>query len=170
VHGLLTSPRLHDILVRHDYRLQFLPHYNLRQELQDFEFTSDRTEFADTIAHSFQDLIRGCDAFVTDYSSVHFDVAYLGTPIIYTHFDKADYEEGHAVASWFDHETDGFGPVVHTLEETLQALEDLLERGCVPDPAFASRVEEAFTFRDHRNCERTVQEIDRLLQRSRTGS
>lgn len=167
--GLLTSPRLHEILTRHDFRLQVLPHYNLRQELEDFELTSDRTEFADTTARSFQDLIRGCDAFVTDYSSVHFDVAYLGTPIIYTHFDREEYEEGHAVTSWFDHETDGFGPVVHTLEETLEALDDLLSRGCARDPAYADRVAEAFTFQDHRNGERVVAAIDDLVARADAG-
>jgi len=170
VRGLLTSPRLHELLCTYDYRLQFLPHYNLRRELADFELTSERTEFADTITHSFQELIRGCDAFLTDYSSVHFDVAYLGTPIVYTHFDKADYEEGHAVVSWFDHEVDGFGPVVHTLDETLDALEDVLRRGCTPDPAFASRVDAAFTYRDHRNCARAVQEVDALIRRSRAGT
>jgi hypothetical protein len=168
--GLLTSPRLHEILCTYDYRLQFLPHYNLSRELAHFQLTSDRTELADTTTHSFQDLIRGCDAFVTDYSSVHFDVAYLGTPIIYTHFDKADYEQGHAVVSWFDHETDGFGPVVHTLEETLDALEDVLRRGCAPDQAFVSRVDAAFTHRDRRNCERAVQAIDQLVEQGQSGS
>lgn len=170
IRGLLSSSRLHEILSRYDYRLQFLPHYNLRQELEHFELTSDRTELADATTHSFQDLIRGCDAFVTDYSSVHFDVAYLGTPIIYTHFDREDYQDGHAVTSWFDHEKDGFGPVVHTLDETLQALEDLLRRDCAQDPAFASRIEAAFTFHDHDNSARVVQEIDRLVERARTGS
>lgn len=163
--GLLCSPRLHEMLTRYDYRLQVLPHYNLRQELEDFELDSDRTEFADTTANTFQELITGCDAFVTDYSSVHFDVAYLDTPIIYTHFDRREYEEGHAVVSWFDHETDGFGPVVHSAEETLDALEELLARGCAQDPAYASRVRQAFTFHDHDNCARVVQEIDALVGR-----
>ena len=40
----------------------------------------------------------------------------------YTHFDKEEYEAGHAVPSWFDHETDAFGPVVHTLADTLSEL------------------------------------------------
>ncbi len=167
--GLMHSPALHDILERHDYRLQLLPHYNLRQEMDGFEFTSDRTELADTTTHSFQDLIRGCDAFVTDYSSVHFDVAYLGTPIIYTHFDKDEYEEGHAVASWFDHATDAFGPVVYTLDETLAELDALLARGCTRDPAYQPRVDAAFTFHDHNNSARVVEQIDQMVDRARKG-
>lgn len=169
VEGLLTSPRLHEMLTRHDYRLQLLPHYNLRQELTDFRFTSDRTGLADTVENSFQDLIRGCDAFITDYSSVHFDVAYLGTPILYTHFDKEEYERGHAVVSWFDHEKDAFGPVTHTLEETLDRLEELLGRGCAPDPTYQGRVDAAFTFRDHHNSARVVEQVDALIATARAG-
>lgn len=169
VEGLLTSPRLDALLSRYDYRLQLLPHYNLRQEMEDFAFTSARTELADTTAHSFQDLIRGCDAFITDYSSVHFDVAYLGTPILYTHFDKQEYEEGHAVVSWFDHERDAFGPVTYTLDETLDRIEALLERGCAPDPAYQDRIAAAFTFHDHGNSARVVQEVDSMIAAARAG-
>ncbi|WP_435201166.1 CDP-glycerol glycerophosphotransferase family protein [Janibacter sp. GS2] len=167
--GLMHSPELHHILSRHDYRLQLLPHYNLRQEMDGFEFTSDRTEMADTTSNSFQDLIRGCDAFVTDYSSVHFDVAYLGTPIIYTHFDRTEYEDGHAVPSWFDHDADAFGPVASTLNETLTELDALLARGCTRDPAYQPRVDAAFTFHDHHNSERVVEEIDAMVDRARRG-
>lgn len=169
VKGLLQSPALHDILTRHDFRLQLLPHYNLRQEMEDFELTSERTELADTTRNSFQDLIRGCDVFITDYSSVHFDVAYLGTPIIYTHFDKDDYEDGHAIPSWFDHDTDAFGPVVTTLDETLAELDAVLSRGCTRDPVYQPQVDAAFTFHDHENSARVVQEIDAMVDRARRG-
>lgn len=164
--SFLASPRLHEILERYDYRLQFLPHYNLREELSSLPLTSPRTVLADTDHTPFQDLIRGCDAFITDHSSVHFDVAYLGTPIIYTHFDKQEYAEGHASVSWFEHVRDGFGPVVYTLDETLDALEELLARDCAPDPYYIARVDAAFTYRDHDNCNRVTEVVRELLQES----
>jgi len=164
--SFLSSPRLHEMLERYDYRLQFLPHYNLREQLTSLPLTSSRTSLADTDQTPFQELIRGCDAFVTDHSSVHFDVAYLGTPIIYTHFDSDDYAQGHASVSWFEHERDGFGPVVYTLEETLDALEELLARDCAPDPFYTARVNAAFTYRDHDNCRRVVEVIDDVLEQS----
>lgn len=164
--GFLSSPRLHDMLEKHDYRLQFLPHYNLAEYLASFEPSSDRISRADTSTTSFQDLIRGCDAFVTDHSSVHFDVAYLGTPVIYAHFDKDDYAEGHASVSWFEHERDGFGPVVYTLDDTLTALNDLLARGCEMEDVYKGRVDAAFTYRDQDNSKRVVQAIEDLIDRS----
>ncbi|HLS63660.1 MAG TPA: CDP-glycerol glycerophosphotransferase family protein [Ruania sp.] len=164
--SFLTSPRLHEMLERYDYHLQFLPHYNLREQLSSFPMTSPRTVLADTDRTPFQDLIRGCDAFVTDHSSVHFDVAYLGTPIIYAHFDKDEYASGHASVSWFEHVRDGFGPVVYSAEETLDALEELLARDCAPDPFYTARVDAAFTYRDHDNCRRVVAEVEALLRES----
>ncbi len=166
ISSFLASPRLHEMLDRYDYRLQFLPHYNLRDQLASFPLTSPRTTIADTDSTPFQDLIRGCDAFVTDHSSVHFDVAYLGTPILYTHFDAQEYAEGHASVSWFEHVRDGFGPVVYTLEETLDALEDILARDCAPDPFYTARVDAAFTYRDHNNCLRVTDVITQALRRS----
>lgn len=163
--GFLHSPRLHEVLERFDYRLQFLPHYNLAQYLEDFELSSPRTVRADTATQTFGELLGGCDAFVTDHSSVHFDVAYLGTPVVYAHFDPDEYAEGHASVSWFEHERDGFGPVVGTVEETIDALEEILERGCTMDPSFAARVDAAFTFRDHGNCARVVAAIQERLSR-----
>lgn len=164
--SFLASPRLHAMLERYDYRLQFLPHYNLRDQLASFPLSSERTVLADTDQTPFQDLIRGCDAFVTDHSSVHFDVAYLGTPILYTHFDADEYAAGHASVSWFEHVRDGFGPVVHTLEETLDALEEILARDCAPDPFYTERVDAAFTYRDHDNCRRVVETVQDLLRDS----
>lgn len=166
VRGFLTSSRLHEMLEKHDFRLQFLPHYNLAEHLASFEPDSDRISRADTSTTSFQDLIRGCDAFVTDHSSVHFDVAYIGTPVIYAHFDRDDYATGHASVSWFEHERDGFGPVVYTLDDTLAALDDLLARNCEMTDFYQARVDAAFTYRDRDNSRRVVQAIDHLIDRS----
>lgn len=161
--GLLHSERLHALLAEHDFTLQFLPHYNLAQHLSTLELTSPRTVLADTSRTSFSDLIRGCDVFVTDHSSVHFDVAYLGTPVVYAHFDPEEYAEGHASTSWFVHERDGFGPVVATVEETIDALEEILARGCTLEPRYRERVDAAFTFRDHDNSARVVAAVERQV-------
>ena len=168
--GFLNSPRLHALLEEHDYRLQVLPHYNLAAHLAGVVLSSPRTVFADTATQSFGDLISGCDAFVTDHSSVHFDVAYLGTPVVYAHFDPEEYAEGHASTSWFVHERDGFGPVVATVDETIDALGEILARGCTPDPTYLARVEAAFTHRDRENCARVVAAIEQQVAVVRSAS
>jgi CDP-glycerol glycerophosphotransferase (TagB/SpsB family) len=160
--GFLTNERLAALLERHDYRLQFMPHYNLRTQLADVPVGSDRITVLDGASADIQDLMLACDLFVTDHSSVHFDIAYLGTPLIYSHFDNADYRALHATPSWFDHERDGFGPVVDDLDSTIDAIEAYLEGGCSREPEYDRRAAEAFTYRDRDNARRNVAAIEAL--------
>lgn len=159
----LASPRLRDLLDRHDYRLQFMPHYNLREHLAGIPVGSERITVLDGAAGDIQDVMRACDLFVTDHSSVHFDVAYLGTPVVYSHFDAGDYRTGHADTSWFDHERDGFGPVTYDLEATLDAMERYLSTECRREGVYTERAEKAFAFHDQGNSRRTVTAIEELL-------
>lgn len=163
VHDLLTSPRLLALLERHDHRIQLMPHYNLRGHLADAPVASDRVDVLGGDAGDIQDVLRTCDLFVTDHSSVHFDVAYLGTPVVYAHFDEADYRTRHAAPSWFDHRRDGFGPVVHDVEGTIDAIAHYLERDCRREPEYDARAASAFTYRDRDSSRRVVEAVEHLL-------
>lgn len=163
--GLLTSDRLQTMLETFDYRLVFAPHHNVAEHLMDAATAGDRITVVAATGTALQDLVRRCDVFLTDHSSVHFDAAYLGTPVIYARFDREEFETRHAAPSWFDFERDGFGPVVTTVEGTLDGLDALLARGCAPDPRFAGRADELFAHHDQENSRRVVDTIDRRLHR-----
>jgi len=160
--GFLTSERLAAVLERHDYQLRFMPHYNLRNELAYVPVGSDRITVLGGASADIQQVMLEADLFVTDHSSVHFDIAYLGTPLIYSHFDNAEYRAFHATPSWFDHERDGFGPVVDDLESTIDAIEAYLEAGCRREAVYEQRAAEAFTYRDRDNARRNVAAIEAL--------
>jgi hypothetical protein len=162
--GLLSSPRLEDLLTRHDYHLKFMPHYNLREHLSDLTVEADRITILDGAAANIQDVMRECDLFITDHSSVHFDLAYLGTPMVYAHFDAEEYAAGHAEASWFDHERDGFGPVTYDLDSTIDALEHYLVNGCTREELYSQRAAAAFAFHDRDNSRRAVEAIENLVR------
>jgi CDP-glycerol glycerophosphotransferase (TagB/SpsB family) len=164
VDGLLSSPRLHALLAEHDHRLEFMPHYNLREEYVDPSLGGDRVTVLDGGASDIQDVMRRCDLFLTDYSSVHFDLAYLGTPLVYTHFDREEFSAGHAEPSWFDHERDGFGPVTHDIESTIDAIEHYVRAGNVREPEYDERARRLFTFHDRDNSRRTVEAIEHLVR------
>ena len=164
VDGLLTSPRLHALLAEHDHRFEFMPHYNLRAEYVDPSLGGDRVTVLDGGASDIQDVMRRCDLFLTDYSSVHFDLAYLGTPMIYTHFDREEFAAGHAEPSWFDHERDGFGPVTYDVGSTIDAIEHYLVGDHSRDPEYDERARRAFTFHDRNNSLRAVEAIETLVR------
>jgi CDP-glycerol glycerophosphotransferase (TagB/SpsB family) len=164
---LLQSPRLSALLERHDHELVFVPHHNLADQLDQVRPASDRVRVLAPTGDDLQRLVRTCDVFVTDHSSVHFDAAYLGKPVIYARFDREEYETRHAAPSWFDFERDGFGPVVETLEEVVDELERVLTGGCVQQQVYRERVERLFTHHDQRNAQRLFDAIEaRLAQRA----
>ncbi|MRK02707.1 hypothetical protein GEV27_14405 [Aeromicrobium sp. S22] len=164
VDGFLTSERLHALLEQHDHRLEFMPHYNLRAQYADPTVGGDRVTILDGGASDIQEVMRRCDLFLTDYSSVHFDLAYLGTPMVYTHFDREEFSAGHAEPSWFDHERDGFGPVTYDLDATIDAVERYLVADCVREPEYDRRAQDAFTFHDRDNSRRAVEAIEHLVR------
>ena len=141
-----------------------MPHYNLREQYVDPSVGGDRVTVLDGGASDIQDVMRRCDLFLTDYSSVHFDLAYLGTPMIYTHFDREEFAAGHAEPSWFDHERDGFGPVTYDIEGTIDAIEHYLAAGNVREPEYDERARALFTFHDRSNSQRAVEAIEHLVR------
>ena len=160
----LSSPRLWRLLEEHNYRLDFMPHYNMQGYVSQLTAPNERLTVLDASAPDIQAIMRRCDLFLTDHSSVHFDLAYLGTPLIYAHFDDDEYFGGHAHTSWFSHERDGFGPVTRDVESTIDAIEHYLLNGCVREDHYSERVEETFAYHDRNNSQRTLEAIEALIQ------
>ncbi|MFZ3567540.1 glycosyltransferase [Streptomyces sp. BH097] len=160
----LNHPRLLDVLARYDYCLEFLPHYEMRSMVGDMAPDHDRVRLLDQEAISVQDAMRRCELFVTDWSSTAFDVAYLGTPLVYAQFDAAEYWDGHYQKGYFDARRDGFGPVGETVDEVVDQVVGYVQRGCEREPEYLRRVEKFFEYRDQQNSKRAFEAIDRLVR------
>ncbi|CAN5376437.1 hypothetical protein BH23ACT6_BH23ACT6_20100 [soil metagenome] len=160
--AFLGSPELAELLEVYDLRLLMVPHYNLAPVLALPEIASERIEVLDAATADIPGLLRSCDLLLTDYSSVQFDVAYLGTPVVYCQFDEQEYSEGHGAFSWFEAGRDGFGPVTRDVDSTIEAIRRYAERGFDREAIYEARVESVFAHQDRRNCARLVQAIDAL--------
>ena len=163
VHGLLASDELASMLKRHDLTMKVVPHYNLAGLLHPDQLGSDRITILDGTTADIPHLLRSCALLLTDYSSVQFDVAYVGAPVVYAQFDREEYEAGHGGTSWFDAERDGFGPVVTTLSQTIQALEDYAAGGFVREAHYDAQVRRIFSHDDRQNCARIATAVDDLV-------
>ena len=71
-----------------------------------------------------QDLYLVADAVVTDYSSVMFDYANTGRPMVFFTWDLESYRD-ELRGFYFDLEAEAPGPLVRTTEEVADALRDL---------------------------------------------
>ena len=105
--------------------------------------------------------------FVTDYSSMAFNAAYIERPIVYFQFDAERFFGGGHIGrkGYFDFERDGFGPVTMTAGEAVEAVATALEHGPEPQLTYLRRIEATFPLRDGRCCERVVDAIRDSVKR-----
>ncbi len=160
---LFGSEELKNSLQRHGYTLEFLPHYEMRTVSTSMVPADACFAVVDQTQRSVQDALRQCDLFITDYSSTAFDVAYLGTPLIYAHFDSEEYFSiGGYRRGYFEHREHGFGPVCETAAQTVRAIVAYLENGCVREEEYTRRATDFFGVQDQQNSRRVVAAIAAL--------
>ena len=148
---LLDLPVLRDAL-EHDHVLLLRLHPFVRDAVAispDLaEFVRDATDYPDANA-----LLLASDVLVTDYSSVIFEFALLGRPMVFFAPDLDDYEGERGF--YFDYRTGVPGPVVETSEAVAAAI-----RAGDADPArVAAFARWAFDVADGRATERVVEEL-----------
>ena len=160
--GLLSSPKLRELAERHNKRVVFFPHLSLGGALRQMKLP-DWIEIRSIENEDIQRLLARGAVLLTDYSSIVFDIVFLGRQCVYFQFDEDRVLHGEHPArlGYFDYRRDGFGPVVTTADDALAALERALD--CAPDvdPAYRERIEKTFTLRDESACERIVAEIEK---------
>ena len=59
------------------------------------ELENENIKILETSKIKYFELFNECSIFITDYSSIHFDVAFLKKPIIYYQFDKEYFFKKH---------------------------------------------------------------------------
>ncbi|WP_326700615.1 bifunctional glycosyltransferase family 2 protein/CDP-glycerol:glycerophosphate glycerophosphotransferase [Streptomyces sp. NBC_01754] len=158
---LLRDERLLGVLEQCGVELEFMPHYEIRPYLHHFRIDHPSV----TVTGDGRDVqlaMRECSLLVTDYSSVFFDVAYMGTPIVYTPFDEEDFYGNHYKRGYYEFERDGFGPVCRDVDATVREIIGTIERNFAMEPQYRARVDAFFGRRDTGNSERVFHAIDGL--------
>ncbi|WP_086728980.1 glycosyltransferase [Streptomyces carpinensis] len=159
--ALLRDERLLKTLQYHNVELEFMPHYEIRPYLKHFRIDHPSITVS-TTGRDVQLAMRECSMLVTDYSSVFFDVAYMGKPIVYTNFDDEAFYSKHYKRGYFDLARDGFGPTCGTVDQAVDEIIASIERGFQVEEKYRRRAEEFFVLRDTNNCERAFDVIDTM--------
>lgn len=151
--SLLNSDVLQKLCKKYSYAIVFNPHPNIMPYLKDFEIPSFVSIASEN--ESLQNLFCKSSLMITDYSSVAFEMAYLGKSVIYYQFDKEEFFSSHTLQKgYFDYEKDGFGPVVENEENLLKQFENFLRNDCKSFGVYKDNINSAFVFKDGRCCER----------------
>lgn len=156
--SLLNSDVLQKLCKKYSYAIVFNPHPNIMPYLKDFEIPSFVSIASEN--ESLQDLFCKSSLMITDYSSVAFEMAYLGKSVIYYQFDKEEFFSSHTLQKgYFDYEKDGFGPVVENEENLLKQLENFLRNDCKSFGVYKDNIDSTFAFKDGKCCERNYKTI-----------
>ena len=104
-----------------DIHLMLRPHY-----LDSFRLTDRYAPFATDVSrqHDVTELMLVADVLVTDYSSVMFDFANTGKPMVFYTYDYEDYVRDER-GTYLDLPDVAPGPMVATTDELIKALESV---------------------------------------------
>lgn len=165
--AVLRSPELARAAEERGLTIGFLPHPNVQSVLEELEVPPHVKAFT-YYDNDVQELFARSALFVTDYSSIAFNAAYINRPSVYFQFDSERVLNGGHVGrrGYFDYVRDGFGPVTYDVDSAVAAMVDGVEHGPQPTPEYQQRIDATFPLRDGRCCERVVREIQLLTLKS----
>lgn len=160
--SLLKNNELLENAMEAGYNIVFYPHYAFQSFIQCFEGCANETVvIADRDHYDVQQLLMESALLITDYSSVFFDFAYMGKPVIFYQFDELEYRAGHFKKGYFDYNIDGFGPVYKDEKDVIDDAVRLIHNGCVNEETYKERAHRFFAVHDANNCERVFNEVYR---------
>ena len=160
----LQGEALRDLASQNDLDVVFVPHPALASYVNMLNLP-DYVLLRKDIDQSLQDIFVHAKLAITDYSSVAFDWAFLGIPVVYFQFDSETlYDGSHNYRrGYYDYNRDGFGPVCGTGTDLEREITRIGRAGFVRSEVYEDRSRETFSHTDAGNSKRVVEEISNLL-------
>ena len=153
---LINDERIIKCLKDNKYKIRFCMHYRLRNQLQDFD-SNKYVEFVTKPNYAYE--IRNCKALVTDYSSLAFDFAYLGKPVLYNKFDNIAFYKQQLYCDIKNREDFVFGEVLTEYEGLVNAIIKMIKNDCKNPKKYLDKSNKFFKYHDTNNCKRTYEGI-----------
>lgn len=159
---LINDNRLISAATEYGYKICFMPHPNIMNNLNDFDHNPSVIFFG--TKKPYREIYAESELVMTDYSSSVIDFAYLRKPIVYCQFDKEKFFAGEHVCSegYYNYETNGFGEVTYDLDSIVDIMIEYMKNKCEVKPIYKERMEKFFAFNDKNNCERVYKKIKDL--------
>lgn len=144
-------------------KIIFYPHFDMQKFIPLFtQYASENVVIASETDFDVQQLLKESEILITDYSSVAFDFAYMGKPVIYYQFDYEDYRKMQHPEGYFSYEKHGFGPVVTEAAEVIEQVASLYNSNFAMQGKYIARRNDFFTYVDRNNCQRIVNAIKEI--------
>ena len=142
--------------------LLFYPHSDMQKFVSLFHTESPQIQICNADNYTVQQLLNESVFLLTDYSSVAFDMAYMGRPVCYYQFDYEEYRKGQHPEGYYSYERQGFGPVCLEEEKVINEILNAIRRDFKVEQIYEQRQKAFFSLRDKKNCERIYKAIGDL--------
>lgn len=163
--SLLANKRLQNILNERGVQLVFFPHSDMQKFISLFQVDCARVSIASAGEYEMQELLNKSAALITDYSSVAFDMAYMGRPICYYQFDYGAYRKGQHPEGYYSYKRDGFGTVCEAEDDLVDIINMIIDNNFHVAESYKERQNKFFVLRDKNNCERIYAAIRKLNEK-----
>ena len=159
IQELLSSEKLHKFLEETDTTFVFYPHYMMQKYLKNFGNLHCKVVLAEKEKYDVQVLLKESKILITDYSSVHFDFAYMKKPICYFQHDVEEFYGQHYQKGYYDFYKDGFGDVIADTDKLVDRIIEIHKNGAIMFPVYVKRVDDFYKFHDQENCVRIFNQV-----------
>ncbi len=157
INEFLNHPPLQNMLEKYNITIKYVIHQKFYKYKDLFSNSNKYITIITNLQERENDIaymIRNCDALITDFSSILFDIWYFHKPSVYYQFEPYHY-------SWTLNIPFRklFWPVTTSVHQTMNALQTIITNNFKMESQYKDRVDEFFSFQDANNRKRIDAEI-----------
>lgn len=165
----LSSDRLNKILEKNNVKIKFFLHPKFKSYIDLFNVKSDNVETFGFLEVPLDEMIMKSSMMISDYSSIIWEMFYLGKPCVFYHFDKDKYLEYEG--SYMDFDKDLFGDTTFDVDSLVGVVEEYIDSDFAEKDKYHKMRPKYLTYVDNDNSKRiydaVIQNKDYLYNKSK---
>ncbi|MGN7312578.1 CDP-glycerol glycerophosphotransferase family protein [Alkalicoccobacillus gibsonii] len=154
---LLNSNSLHECLKKNSLLLNFYVHPKFMPYVTNFTKNNDNIKIIEFGEVKVNELLMRSSLLITDYSSVSWEMYYQKKPVLFYHFDLAQYIKYQG--SYMDMNQELFGDTVFDNDSLINSINYYSKVHFKEDQKYVSQRNQFFQYMDNKNSERIYKEI-----------
>ena len=155
--AFINSERMQKLLDIHNLQLVFFLHPKFKEYISTFKATNERVQLFGFGDIKVNEMLMDSSLMISDYSSVTWDMLYMGKPIVFFQFDLEKYEQYEG--SYIDMNTELFGEQVKTVETLIDTVEAHIQNNFALAPDYQAIREDSIKYLDQDNSKRIYETI-----------